>query len=213
MNIPERPKIYHIVHVDRLSSILSDGVLWCDAEVMRRSSPGATIGMNHIKKRRLEELTLSAHPDLHVGDCVPFYFCPRSVMLYLIYKGNHSELTYQGGQTPIVHLEADLYNSIGDATRNQRRWAFTTSNAGARYFESYSDSNKLDKIDWQAVQAVDWQKCKENKQAEFLMEESFSWFLFERVGVATDTVRRQVVALLKTHNLSTPVETIRDWYY
>ena len=64
--------------------------------------------MNQIKERRLKELTLSSHPGLHVGDCVPFYFCPRSIMLYLIYRANHPELAYRGGQKPIVHLEADL---------------------------------------------------------------------------------------------------------
>ncbi len=83
-----KPKIYHIVHVDRLPSIVSDDCLWCDAEVIRRAPPGTTIGMTGIKQRRLEELTLSSHPELHVGECVPFYFCPRSVMLYL--RSTHS---------------------------------------------------------------------------------------------------------------------------
>jgi len=46
-----------------------------------------------------------------VGDCVPFYFCPRSVMLYLIYQGNHPDLQYHGGQDLVLHLEADLYRS------------------------------------------------------------------------------------------------------
>ena len=35
---PAEPKIYHIVHVDRLSSIIADGNLWCDAEIMRREA-------------------------------------------------------------------------------------------------------------------------------------------------------------------------------
>ncbi|MBN1437860.1 MAG: DUF4433 domain-containing protein [Anaerolineales bacterium] len=30
--------------------------------------------MSGVKRRRLEELRLSSHPDLFVGDCVPFYF-------------------------------------------------------------------------------------------------------------------------------------------
>ena len=213
MTVPERPKIYHIVHVDRLPSILDAGGLWCDAEIQRRSPPGATIGMSHIKERRLNELTLTAYPKLHVGDCVPFYFCPRSVMLYLIWMRNHPELAYQDGQTPIVHLEADLYNSVDWAKQNNRCWAFTTSNAGARYFEDYSDLSQLNKIDWPAVEAIDWRRCKENKQAEFLMEGSFSWFLFERIGVVTETVRCQVVSLLETKGLSTPVEIMPNWYY
>lgn len=87
--VPLQPKIYHITHVDRLPSIVADGFLWCDAEVNRRASAGTTIGMSRIKQRRLNKL-LSSYHDLHVGDCVPFYFCPRSVMLYLIYRGRSS---------------------------------------------------------------------------------------------------------------------------
>src|SRR2546427_8646109 len=92
--IPDNPKIYHIVHVDRLASISVDR-LWCDAEVVRRAPPGTTIGMSAIKQRRLSELTLTSHPGLFVGECVPFYFCPRSIMLYLIYQGNHPDLCIQ----------------------------------------------------------------------------------------------------------------------
>lgn len=80
MTVPPNPKIVHIVHVDRLQSIISDGCLWCDSTVVERSSPGTTIGMNHIKQRRLST-SLRSYPELHVGDCVPFYFSPRSVML------------------------------------------------------------------------------------------------------------------------------------
>jgi len=37
------PKIYHIVHIDRLPSIIASGCLWYDAEVVRRSPPGTAI--------------------------------------------------------------------------------------------------------------------------------------------------------------------------
>jgi ssDNA thymidine ADP-ribosyltransferase, DarT len=104
---PTNPKIYHIVHVDKLSSIATDSCLWSDAELARRPVAGTVIGMNNIKARRMKELTLASHPGLFVGQCVPFYFCPRSVMLYLIHRRN-AELAYQGGQAPIVHLVADL---------------------------------------------------------------------------------------------------------
>lgn len=105
MPVPTQPKIYHIVHVDRLASIIADGFLWSDAEMVLRQGTGTTIGMSNIKDRRLNELSLSCRPGLRVGECTPFYFCSRSVMLYLIYRRNE-ELTYKGGQEPIVHLEA-----------------------------------------------------------------------------------------------------------
>ena len=121
MPVPAQPKIYHIVHVDRLASIIADGFLWSDAVMVQRQGVGTTIGMSNIKARRLNELSLNCHPDLRVGHCTPFYFCPRSVMLYLIYRRNE-ELAYKGGQEPIVHLEADLHATIAWSQQNDQRW-------------------------------------------------------------------------------------------
>ena len=73
MPMPAAPKIYHIVHVDRLPSIVADDNLWSDAEIVQRNPPGTTIGMNSIKHRRLHELDLTSRPGLRVGACVPFY--------------------------------------------------------------------------------------------------------------------------------------------
>jgi ssDNA thymidine ADP-ribosyltransferase DarT-like protein len=213
MTVPAQPKLYHIVHVDRLASIIADGWLWCDAEIVRRSPPGTTIGMNGIKERRLKELTLSSYPELHVGDCVPFYFCPRSIMLYLIYQANHPELLYRGGQGPIVHLECDLNATVAWAAQYGRRWAFTLSNAGAYYFEDRCDLEQLNEIDWTAVQARTWQSCKEGKQAEFLIEHCFPWQLVERIGVQSRTVYNQTVNALPMGVHHPSVEMKPDWYY
>jgi len=210
---PSNIKIYHIAHMDRLPSISADGFLWCDAEVVRRAPTGTTIGMSSIKLRRLSELHLSSYPDLRVGDCVPFYFCPRSVMLYLIYQGNHSELNYSQGQGPILHFEADLHAVVAWANAQLVRWAFTLSNAGSYFFEDRNDLARLDEIDWNAVQARDWRQCKEGKQAEFLLEHRFPWHLIERIGVQSPVVYRQVVNALPANGHRPSVEVRADWYY
>lgn len=211
--VPPQPKIYHIAHVDRLPSIVADGFLWCDAEIMRRSPPGTTIGMNSIKQRRLNELRLTRHPDLHVGDCVPFYFCPRSVMLYLIYQGNHPEMNYRGGQGPILHLEADLNAVVAWANAQPIRWAFTLSNAGSYFFEDRDDLAHLNEINWTAVQARDWRGHKEGKQAEFLLEQRFPWHLIERIGVKSAAIYGQVVNAIPANGHRPKVEVLSDWYY
>ena len=212
------PKIYHIVHVDRLPSIVADDRLWCDTEIAQRAPPGTTIGITDIKERRLNS-PLNSHPDLRVGDCVPFYFCPRSVMLYLIYMANHSGLAYRGGQGPIVHLEADLRETVAWADQYGRRWAFTLSNAGSSYFEDRCDLAQLDEIDWDAVQARQWSggnisaSVKEGKQAEFLVEHSFPWELIRRVGVRSQDVYGQAREAVRTADHRPRVEIVRDWYY
>lgn len=212
MPIPSKPKIFHIVHVDRLSSIIADGGLWCDADILLRSPPGTSIGMNGIKQRRLR-LSLNSHPGLHVGDCVPFYFCPRSVMLYLIYRANDPELDYHGGQRPIVHLEADLRSTVAWAKLKGLHWAFTLSNAGARYFEDRCDLAQLDEIDWDAVQAKNWQECKEGKQAEFLIEQQFPWKLVSCIGVQSQHVYDQVATVLQASEHKPRISIEPGWYY
>jgi hypothetical protein len=212
MAIPPEPKIYHIVHVDRLSSIMADTGLCCDAEVVRRASPGTTIGMSAIKERR-RQLTLTSHPGLRVGDCVPFYFCPRSIMLYLINQANHLDLVYRGGQGPIVHLEADLKKTVAWAESQGLRCAFTLSNAGAFYFEDRCHLTQLGDIDWDAVLAQDWKHCKEGKQAEFLLERRFPWDLVERIGVLSQDVHNRVVRILGTLDHRPLVVVKREWYY
>ena len=219
MAVPDRPKLYHIVHVDRLPSIIADGGLLSDAAVLAEARPGTTIGMGSIKARRLNELVLQSHPGLHVGECVPFYFCPRSIMLYLISCQNHPEMTYRGGQGPIVHLEADLQDAVDWAEENERRWAFTLSNAGAYYFEDRSDLADLDEINWEAVAATRWsgqnvsRSLKEGKQAEFLVEEEFPWHLVERIGVLSNAVAQQVTAAMQGSQHRPTVELCRNWYY
>ncbi len=213
MLVPTAPKIYHIVHVDRLASIIADGHLWCDAHIEKLGAPGTTIGMNDIKQRRLTN-ALQSHPDLHVGDCVPFYFCPRSVMLFIIHKGNHPELEYRGGQDPILHLEADLRQTVAWASRNEMRWAFTTSNAGSYYFDDYSDLSKLHKVDWDAVRANQWMgERKHYKQAEFLIEHSFPWELISRIGTNSIGTYRRALSLVRSSTHRPAVEIKPGWYY
>ena len=215
MPTPAQPKIYHILHVDRLRSIASDGHLWCDSTMAQHDrAAGTVIGLSDIKQRRLEELTLASHPDLHVGECVPFYFCPRSVMLYVIFKGNRPELVYRDGQTPIVHLEADLHQTVAWAeAQERRRWAFTSSNAGSYHFDDYSNLTKLDELDWDAIEASSWAGRQDGKQAEFLIECAFPWELIARIGVYSQGIRDQVLQAIRIRKDYPPVEIKRDWYY
>jgi hypothetical protein len=136
-------------------------------------------------------------------------------MLYLLYRGNHPELTYTGGQGPIVHLEANLYDVVAWADAQGRRWAFTLSNAGAYYAQFRSTLDQLDEINWNAVSARDWSApdIKEAKQAEFLLHGSFPWELVSRIGVKSVGVSSQVQAAMRSAHHRPAVEIRPDWYY
>lgn len=212
MPVPANPRIFHICHVDRLSSIINEGGLLCDAEIADAPPAGTTIGMTSIKWRRLT-LPLRSRPGLYVGSCVPFYFCPRSVMLYVISKRNHESLTYRGGQGLIIHLEADLRRTVAWAEEQEHRWAFTSSNAGSRYFDDFCDLDRLDEIDWDVVAARYWNENRDEKQAEFLIEGWFPWMLVSRIGVLSQQVYQQTMNALAAAEHRPRVEIKPEWYY
>lgn len=210
--VPNNPKIYHILHLDNLASIIKDGYIFSDA-IMQKKTLSTKIGMSHIKERRLTS-SLSSYPDLMVGECVPFYFCPRSVMLYLLHRSNSPDLNYRGGQEPIIHLESNMSDAINWAIKNQRRWAFTLSNAGSFYFEDRNDLSNLNEINWNAVQSNKWSgDFQDKKQAEFLTEGQFPWELVSNIGVINSKVYTQVNQILCKASYKPKLQCEPSWYY
>ena len=212
---PDNPKIYHITHVDNLDAIVHAGEILSDARRLASPTDCTIVGMSNIKRRRLEEIEVSCHPGTRVGEYVPFYFCPRSIMLYILYVANHPDLTYRGGQRPIVHLQADLHAVIQWARDSGRRWAVSDRNAGTYVAEFYNSHDDLNEVDWEAVASTDFKsmKIKEGKQAEFLMHESFPWELVERIGVVDS--QRKVLAeeAIDAADHKPLVNVEREWYY
>ena len=214
-DIPANPKIYHITHVDNLASVMHAGCIWSDAKRLEMELNTQVVGMSNIKERRLRHLTVMCHPGTKVGEYVPFYFCPRSVMLYTLYMRNHPELSYRGGQGPIVHLQADLRATVAWAEANGSRWAFSDGNAGAVYAQFFNDLNSLGQINWSAVRANDFRDAaiKEGKQAEFLIYERFPWELVEEVGVLRPDVLGQVRGVLREAEHQPLAKREPLWYY
>ena len=146
--------LYHITHVDNLRAIVDDDCLWSDQELLDKQNDRTVIGFDTIKRRRLEEIAVSSHPGTFVGHYVPFYFCPRSPMLFVIHKRNE-ELDYKGGQDRIVHLVSRIGLAVEAA--GDEPWAFSDGNAGARYARFCNNLDQIDEyVNWSAVDAHYW---------------------------------------------------------
>ncbi|QTM65098.1 DUF4433 domain-containing protein [Shewanella decolorationis] len=97
-------KVPHITYIDNLISILNQGCLWSDYKRIELDLVNQNIGYSHIKQRRLvRPVNLAAGGT--IGQYVPFNFCPRSVMLFVIHKGHDD---YRGGQERVLHLISDI---------------------------------------------------------------------------------------------------------
>ena len=202
------------MHINNFPSVLNEGKIYCDRIMQSKNLKSFSIGLSDIKKRRLNKLKLSSYPALFVGDFVPFYFCPRSIMLYLIYKKNPN-LKYKGGQSDIIHLEADLFEVIKWATINNIKWAFTFSNAGAYYFKDSNLTKDLEFLNWDAIESDNWAEntIKEAKQSEFLLENSFDISLVRKIGVQNYNMFNNVNQILKNYKMDLKVEIKKNWYY
>lgn len=206
--------LYHITPVENLDSILRLGKIFCD-KFMTTLRPGSHVinGMPHIKQRRLYECRLHSYPDLYVGDCVPFYFCPRSVMLFVIAKKNE-HVSYKKGEDNIVHLEVKLTSVLKWAQDEKLKWAFTDTNAGSYTFNDYSDIRELKKLDWEIIKSNFWAgPRREYKQAEFLIEDHIDIELFTQIGVKNQKIYNEVKHILEKRQSSLPVTIRKDWYY
>lgn len=207
--------VYHITHVDNLPHIIAAGRLYSDRLMTRMTQTRAAvvIGYDNIKQRRLNENGVGCHPGTMVGDYVPFYFCPRSVMLFVIWK-RATGLTYRGGQEEIVHLVSDVALAVQASAG--RPWAFSDGNAGTRYTQYCADLDQLDDfVDWNAVAEKYWSDpaVKERKQAEFLVHDFFPWSAFRRIGVQNSVVCEKVKRILVGTDHKPEVKIQAGWYY
>ena len=201
-----------MTHIQNLVGIISAGCVYSDRQLLE-IRPEVVIGFDHIKRRRLEEIEVTCHPGTKVGEYVPFYFCARSVMLYVISR-RHQDLSYQGGQRQIVHLVTTVETAIDVATEG--RWAYSDANAGAYYTIFYDDLERIGElIDWDAVNATNWSDpaVKEKKQAEFLVYDQFRWECIHQIGTQNNQVAEQVRAILRQSSHVPEVIVRPGWYY
>jgi ssDNA thymidine ADP-ribosyltransferase DarT-like protein len=117
--------IYHFTHIDNLASVQAAGCLSCDA-VARRGQMSTEVGAKDIKESRRQR-TIPIDPGGHVGDYVPFYFAPRSPMMYRIACDHRDGVPdrYQGGDTPLVYL----VTTVGAVLEAGLTWVATDGNA------------------------------------------------------------------------------------
>jgi hypothetical protein len=115
MTAPVDIPIYHITDVANLRGIVAGAGLRSDV-AMAQFNP-KVIGYDHIKKRRATEIRVGCSGNRFVGEFAPFYYCPRSPMLYTINRGNTGRTA--GCQRSIVHL----VSKVGLALKGAADWA------------------------------------------------------------------------------------------
>lgn len=202
--------LYHFTHVRNLESIVRSGSLRADAGVGRALV--VEVADADIKHRR-RTCRVDAGPGGVVGDYVPFYFAPRSPMLYRISCGGVTG--YAEGQDPLVYV----LSSVNAIVQRRLAFAFSDGNCSAAFTRFFDDLDDLDQVDWALMNERYWANTAEDgdrrrrRGAEFLVHVAVPWEAVPRVGARTTATARQARSILDRFGRSTPVEVRREWYF
>lgn len=210
--VPIPTRIYHITDVDNLSSILERGGLGCTTWMQQTSTTFTCVAHDSIQRRRAMK-TVPCGPGGKLHDYVPFYFGPRSPMLYVIKQGGVAG--YTKGQNSIVHL----VSSVQLVEKAGKQWAFTDGHGIMDFTEFYDDVAMLDKVDWTVMAAKYWNETDSDtdrprrRQAEFLVHDFCDWELIKGIGVNTLQMKSKVEELIASAEHSPAVKVKSEWYY
>jgi hypothetical protein len=203
--------ILHFTHLQHLPQVLHDGELLADSLVGARMTH--EVGDRGIKARR-RLLPIKCAPGGFPCDYVPFYFGPRSPMLYRIARGGVEH--YQDGQDPLVYL----VSTVGAVVASGLPWAFSNGNCGSPLTDHFNDLSLLETmVDWPLMRAEMWSDTADDptratrRAAEFMVHQRFpirlvAGFVCRSAETAVD-VRR----LLRTSGVDIPVDVRAGWYY
>lgn len=204
--------IYHITHINNLPSILNSGGLIANGRLRSQKTNYVDIAHETIQNRRATtRVPCGAYGVLH--DYVPFYFAPRSPMLFTIHKGNVEG--YKQGQAPVVYLV-----STAEAIKAAAlAFAFTDGHGIIGYTQFSDNLNNLGMVDWKIMEATYWRNtdddndCKRRRQAEFLVHQFCPWTLITGIGVINNTIQAEVIKILQDFEQPTPVRVYSSWYF
>jgi ssDNA thymidine ADP-ribosyltransferase, DarT len=214
--------LFHFTHVDNLPAILDAGALLSDTTVCDRGLLANEAGEPEIKNRRRRH-PVTCPPGGVVADYVPFYFAPRSPMMYVLWKGRVPSFT--GDHHDLVYFVSD----VGRIVAAEVPLAISDRNAAKALADFTNDVGVLgdlgidvprsDFVDWPLMKARMWNNTLEDgermerRMAEFLVHGLVPFDLVSGVAVQSDERRARVEHLFGHAGCDLKVVVRSDWYY
>lgn len=205
-------KVLHFTHIDHLRTIVERGLL-SDTLAHEGGVLSTEVGNTGIKdRRRIRQVPFGAGGC--VADYVPFYFAPRSPMMYAIANGNVT--TYTGGTARLIYLVTSLERLAVVGCQP----LLTDRNAALAYAEYrlFDPSDLLDDgfIDWEVMGAKYWgdfDDGRERRMAEALVHRDVPWDAVLAIVVQNEAIANEVRAVLASVGSTLEVHVRPRWYF
>lgn len=203
----EATRVFHFTHIDNLSTVAREG-LQCDSTVQGSGLLLQEVGNQDIKELRRRR-RVPVPPGGVVADYVPFYFAPRSPMMFAIHKGKVP--TYQKGCDDVVYL----VSTLGQLRAAGQPVLLTDRNATLAVAAFATDAGDL-RIDWDLMGEAIWKNTDEYPdRREKRMAECLVHRLVEPTGIQALVTKSRAVAerVGRLVGDTWPVSVIGDWYF
>jgi hypothetical protein len=207
---PEKARIFRITHRDNVPWILENGL---HARNGARSDPNFhPIGNREIIQKRAYH-PVPAGPGGTLGDYIPFYFTPFSMMLLNIKTGYNGVPKVPNEQIVI------LVSSLRRVAEMDIEFVFTDQHAILGMAEHFTSLEDLGRIDWPILQGRDFIRDNNNLgKTDRYQAEALVWKHLPLEGILgiccyTEGVRDDIKA--RVDDLGLPVKILKkpEWYF
>ena len=232
---PNPTPIFHMLTIENFEKVLESGYLFCRNMLQACKIECDDISYENIQDRRHSiNIPYSFGATLH--DYVPFYFAPRSPMLYTLHQQNvrpgfnqknaiylvtsaqkvsQAGLEYIFFDAHAVMAVAHCYNTLDDL--DKINWRIFLENPSMGNL-GYNCSNVLPlpsycKIWNDKYDNPDYANRKAQRQAEFNVKNKVDINFFDCIVVYNIEIKEQVEKLLSQYGISIPVCIVKSWYY
>ena len=224
MPAPRPTRLFHITALANLPAI-------CSAGALLSKNRGAIAGVNYqniayagaqgARARR----AVPDPPGGVVHDFVPFYFAPRSPMLYAIDGGRVSGCDWR--QNDIIYFETTTQS----VTTPGVEFVFYDRNPTLEFSAAFTDLSQLDDaVAWDLLTEAPlldsfckyWKNSTsdlryadrmERRQAEFLVKHRVPLANINRIGVMDGAKQAEVRAILVKSGVSLQIDVMSSWYF
>jgi hypothetical protein len=206
----EKALIFRITHIENVPWILDHGLHSRSSEVL--DPDFREIGNPDLISRRAAR-PVPVAPGGTLADYVPFYFSPRTPMLYNICTGYHGMR-----RTPVSEI-AILVSSVRILTDRGIPYVLTDRHAYLATAEYSNDLHGLDRIDWEILRNRDFKRSDEDPgkmeryQAEALVHRHLPLDALAGVACHGPRERDRLEAQLTARGLSLKLVARPGWYF
>lgn len=213
MTRPEPTFAFHFTRAEHLSTIVENGLL-SDTVAQERGLLQIEVGVAGIKADRRRR-GVPVPPGGVVADYVPFYFAPRSPMMYRISRGGVEG--YQDGTSRLIYL----VTSTRKLQESGARMIVTDRNAVLQVAEFAAADDGLNRlVDWALMREPMWNNTasdpdrKERRMAELLVHQSVPFESLVGIAARTSLVADEIADVFVSMGITTPKVYVRPrWYF